>query len=197
MMPEKISKIPYPKSDKKLPIVLSVDEIQNMFSVCENRKHRAILALLYSCGLRVSELINLKWEHIDRGRKVINIIQAKGKKDRQVPLNEKLVFVLTEYWKEYKSKVYVFNGWKNEPQYSERSVGQVVKQLAVKAGIKKDVYTHLIRHCNATHLVEAGTDINLIQRLLGHSNVKTTMIYTQISHNLISGINSPLNAIKL
>lgn len=95
-MPNKIDKIPYPKSDKKLPVVLSVDEIQAMFNVCENLKHKVILALLYSCGLRVSELINLKWEHIDRNRMIINIIQAKGNKDRQAMLTPDLLPLLTK-----------------------------------------------------------------------------------------------------
>lgn len=194
----KFKYIPYAKKNQKLPVVLSVQEIQRMFDVCENKKHKVILALLYSCGLRVSELINLKWIYIDRSRMVINIIQAKGNKDRQVGLNDKLINLLSEYWKQYKSKEYVLNGWKNELQYSERSVGEVIKQLATKAGIdNKRVYTHLIRHCHATHLVEAGTDINLIQKLLGHSNVKTTMIYTHISHNHISKIQSLLSAINL
>lgn len=196
-MPIKLDKIPFSKKDKKLPIVLSVDEIQRMFDVCENKKHKVILALLYSCSLRVSELINLKWEHIDRSRMIINIIQAKGKKDRQVPLNDKLISLLEDYYKEYLSKEYVLNG-QFSLQYSDRSVGEVVKQLAEKAGIKnKRVYTHLMRHTSATHLVESGTDINLIQRLLGHSNVKTTAIYTHISHNLISKIQSPLQQIKI
>jgi integrase/recombinase XerD len=196
-MPNKIDKIPYPKSDKKLPIVLSVEEIQRMFNVCENKKHKTILALLYSCGLRVSELINLKWNHIDRSRMLINIIQAKGNKDRQVPLSNDLIRVLEDYWNEYKSVEYVFNGQKSL-QYSERSVGEVIKQLADKAGIcNKKVYTHLIRHCSATHLLESGTDISLIQKILGHSNPKTTAIYTHISHNLISKVNTPLSNIKL
>lgn len=196
-MPLKLEKIPFSKKDKKLPIVLSVDEIQRMFNVCDNKKHRVILALLYSCSLRVSELINLKWTHIDRSRMVINIIQAKGKKDRQVPLNDKLISVLADYWREYKSKEYVLNG-QFGLQYSDRSVGEVVKQLADKAEINnKRVYTHLMRHTSATHLVESGTDINIIQRLLGHSNVKTTSIYTHISHNLISRIKSPLESISL
>lgn len=194
----KFKYIPYAKKNEKLPIVLSVEEIQRMFTACENTKHKVILALLYSCGLRVSELINLKWKHIDRSRMIINIIQAKGNKDRQVGLNDKLIELLTKYWNEYKSKEYVLNGWKNEPQYSEKSVGEVIKQLAIKAGItNKRVYTHLIRHCHATHLLEAGTDISLIQKLLGHSNPKTTQIYTHISHNHISKIPSTLNAIKL
>jgi integrase/recombinase XerD len=196
-MPDKIGKIPYPKSEKKLPIVLSVEEIQKMFSVCENLKHKVILALLYSCGLRVSELINLKWDHIDRSRMIINIIQAKGNKDRQVMLAPELIPLLESYYKEYKSKEYVLNGWKNEPQYTDRSVGQVVKQIAKKAGLNKRVYTHLIRHCTGTHLLESGTDLSIIQKLFGHSNIKTTQIYTHISHNHISKIPSPLSSIKL
>lgn len=196
-MPLKLEKIPFSKKDKKLPIVLSVDEVQRMFDVCENKKHRVILALLYSCSLRVSELLNLKWTHIDRSRMIINIIQAKGNKDRQVGLNDKLIQLLTEYYREYKSKEYVLNG-QSSLQYSEKSVGEVVKQLAAKAGIdNKRIYTHLMRHTSATHMVEGGVDINLIQKLLGHSNVKTTNVYLHVSHNHISKINSPLNSISL
>lgn len=194
---EKFKYIPYCRKEQKLPIVLSVEEIQKMFSVCENTKHKLILALLYSCGLRVSELINLKWEHIDRSRMIINIIQAKGKKDRQVMLTQSLIPLLEKYWKEYKSRVYVLNGWKDELQYTDRSVGQVVKQLATKAGLNKRVYTHLLRHCAFTHMVENGTDLGLIQKLAGHNNIKTTQIYTHISHNLISKIQSPLAQINL
>lgn len=194
----KFKYIPYAKKNSKLPIVLSVDEIQRMFNVCENKKHKVILALLYSCSLRVSELLNLKWKDIDRSRMIINIIQAKGKKDRQVPLNDKLIILLERYWKQYKPVTYVLNGQNDAAQYSERSVNEVVKQLAAKAGIEnKRVYTHLMRHTSATHMVENGTDINLIQKLLGHSNVKTTNIYTHISHNLISKIQSPLQNINL
>lgn len=195
---EKFKYIPYCRKDKKLPIVLAQEEIQKMFDACENLKHRAILSLLYSCGLRVSEIINLKWNHIDRKRMIINIIQAKGNKDRQVMLAPEIIPVLEEYYIKYRSVDYVFNGWKNEPQYSSRSIGEVIKQLATKAGIdNKRVYTHLIRHCSFTHMVENGTDINLVQKLAGHSNVKTTMMYCHISNNLISKINSPINNIRL
>lgn len=198
-MPYKIDKIPYPKSDKKLPIVLSIDEIQSMFKVCDNLKHKVILSLLYSCGLRVSELINLKWQHIDRSRMIINIIQAKGNKDRQVMLTPELLPLLEKYYFEYKPKEYILNGQfpEKQLQYSDRSVGEVIKQLAIKAGINKRVYTHLMRHCSFTHMVENGTDINLIQKLAGHSKVSTTMIYTHISHNHISKIKSPLSNIIL
>lgn len=195
-MPVKIDKIPYAKKSKSLPIVLSVDEIQKMFSVCENLKHKVILALLYSCGLRVSELINLKWQHIDRSRMIINIIAAKGDKDRQVGLTEKIIPLLEKYYREYKPTPFVLEGQFKE-QYSSRSVLQVVKHLAHKAGLNKRVWSHLIRHCYGTHQVESGVDINLIQKVLGHSNVKTTNIYLHTSHNLISKIQSPLNQIRL
>lgn len=189
--PLKFKHIEYPRSEKKLPTVLSQAEIQRMFNACENLKHRVILALLYSTGLRVSELINLKWKHIDRSRMVINILAAKGKKDRQVMLPQAIIPLLEKYYKQYRPREYVLNG-QFELQYSERSVGQVVKGLAAKAGISKKVWTHLIRHCSFTHMVEAGTDINLIQRVAGHSSPKTTAIYLHTSHNLISKIQSPI-----
>lgn len=195
-MPSKIQKIPYPKSEKKLPIVLSQDEVQKMFDVCDNLKHKVILALLYGCGLRVSELINLKWNNLDRSRKIINIIAGKGNKDRQVNFPIELHPLLDKYWKEYKPFPYILKGQFSE-KYSDRSVGQVMKQLAKKAGINKRVYTHLMRHNCFTHMVENGTDINLIKKLAGHNNVKTTMLYVQISDRLISNISSPLNKIKL
>lgn len=195
-MPSKIARIPYPKSEKKLPIVLSQDEVQRMFDVCENLKHKVILALLYSCGLRVSELLNLQWNNIDRSRMIINIIAGKGKKDRQVMLSEALIPLLEKYWNQYKSFPFVLSGQFSE-QYSAKSVGNVIKQLAEKANINKRVYTHLMRHNCFTHMVENGIDINLIQRLAGHNNVKTTMIYTHISDSIVSKINSPLNVIRI
>lgn len=194
--PLKFRNIEYPRSEKKLPQVLSQDEVQRMFDACQNLKHRVILALLYSCGLRVSELINLKWQHIDRSRMTINIIAGKGKKDRQVMLPEILIPLLEKYWIKYKTKTYLLSGQFSE-QYSSRSVNNVVKQLAEKAGIKKRVYTHLMRHNSFTHMVENGIDINLIQKLAGHNSVKTTMMYVQVSDNLISKINSPINNIRL
>lgn len=194
--PLKFKYIEYPRSEKKLPVVLSQDEIQRMFNVCNNLKHKVILSLLYSAGLRVSELLNLKWAHIDRSRMIINILAAKGNKDRQVMLSPNLIPLLEKYWMEFKPKEFVLNG-QFGLQYSSTSVLQVIKQLAAAAAIKKDVWTHLIRHCSFTHLLESGTDISLIQKLAGHSSPKTTQIYTHISHNLISRINSPIAAINI
>lgn len=193
---QKFKNIPYTKVDKNIPIILSVEEIQSMFNVCENKKHKLMLALLYSCSLRVSELINLKWKDVDRSRMVIYILNAKGGKDRQVGLNQSLISLMEDYYKEYKTQSFIFSGQFGE-KYSDRSVGQVVKQLAKKAGIDKRVYTHLIRHCSASHLLDVGTDIHMIQRWLGHSSVKTTSIYLHTSHTTISKISSPLENISL
>ena len=195
-MPSKIQKIPYPKSEKKLPIVLSQEEVQKMFNVCDNLKHKVILALLYSCGLRASELINLKWSNIDRSRMVINVVGGKGNKDRQVMLDGSLIPLLEKYWREYKTKSYVLDGQGKNEQYSKTSINQVMKQLSEKAGINKRVYTHLMRHNCFTHMVEKGVDINIIQKIAGHSNVKTTLVYTHISHNIISKVPSPLKNIS-
>lgn len=194
--PLKFKSIEYPRADKKLPVVLSEDEVQRMFDVCQNVKHKTIMALLYSTGMRVGELINLRWCHIDRARKVINIIRGKGQKDRQVMLTDGLIVLLEKYYKMYKTKDYIFGGQFGE-QYSDRSVNQFLKEYARQAGIKKRVYAHLMRHNSFTHMVEAGTDINLIQKLAGHANVKTTLIYTHISDQTISKIKSPLEKIKL
>lgn len=194
--PLKFKYIKFPKSEKKLPEVLSQDEVQRMFDVCTNLKHKVILALLYSCGLRVSDLLNLKWSAIDRSRGVIFVRQGKGKKDRIVPLSPSIIPLLEEYFFTYKTKNYILEGQGKE-QYSAKSVLMVMKQLGFKAGIKKNVWTHQMRHNCFTHLVENGVDINLIQKIAGHSNVKTTMIYTQISSGIIKNIKSPLEGIRL
>lgn len=195
--PNKFRYIPYCRKSKKLPIVLSQNEIQRIFNACNNLKHKAIMGLMYGCGLRISEVINLKPGHIDSSRMIINIIQGKGKKDRQVMLPLSLLELLRKYYTSYKPKEFLFNGQKSE-QYSKRSINELVKTYAIKAGInQKRVYAHLFRHSSFTHMVETGTDINLIQRIAGHSNVKTTMLYCHLSDNLISKINSPINSIAI
>lgn len=194
--PLKFKHIEYPRSEQKLPIVLSQDEVQKMFDVCDNLKHKTILALLYSCGLRVSELINLRWTNIDRSRNIINIIQGKGQRDRQVMLDPSLIPLLEKYYNCYKTKDYILSGQFSE-KYSKGSVGQVIKQLGSKAGVKKRVWTHQMRHNCFTHMVENGTDINLVQKLAGHKKVSTTMVYVHTSDSLISKIKSPLNSIRM
>jgi len=192
---EKFKYIRYCKKSNKLPIVLSQEEMKRLFDACKNLKHKCIMSLMYGCGMRVGEVINLKPNHIDSSRMIINIIQGKGKKDRQVMLPLVLLEMLRKYWKEYKPVEYLFNG-QFSIQYSQRSVNMFVKDYAEKAGIKnKRIYAHLFRHCSFTHLVESGVDINIIKRLAGHSSVKTTNTYCHTSHNYISKIQSPLTAI--
>jgi len=195
--PHKLDKLEYPKQSKKLPIVLSQPEIQRMFNACENIKHKVVITLLYSCGLRISELINLKWSHIDRSRMIVNIIAAKGNKDRQIALPEEIIPLLEKYYRKEKPVEFVFNGQNGSLNYSKTSIRKVVKNLAVKANINKRMYPHLLRHCAFTHMVEQGTDINLIQRIAGHNDVKTTMIYCHLSDNLISKIKSPIKNIRI
>lgn len=193
--PISLNDIPYPRKTHYLPDVLSQEEVGIMFSACENEKHKAILALLYGCGLRVSEVINLKPEHINSKRMVVKVVQGKGNKDRYVKLPQELLDILRVYFKKYNPKTYLFNGV-GCIQYSQRSVGALVASLAKKAGIKKRVHPHLLRHCYGTHLVEMGTDTALIQKAMGHKNRRTTLIYTQISKAVIANMPSPLNLLS-
>ncbi len=188
--------IPYVRKSRRLPIVLSKDEIQKMFSVCKNLKHLVILSLLYACGFRASELKNLKWANLDRNRKVINVI-GKGQKDRHVSFPEVLIPLLTIYYRKYKPQIYVLNGQNNNPQYSITSIRLVIKHLAIKAGISKRVCTHLMRHCCFSHMLEDGVELRFIQEAAGHNDIRTTQIYCHISDTFMSKIKSPINNINI
>jgi site-specific recombinase XerD len=194
--PNKFRYIEYAKRNRKLPIVHSQEEIQKLISACDNNKHKTIICLMYACGLRVGEVIKLKITDIDSSRMVINILDAKGGKDRQVMLPENLLKLLRDYYKEYKPNIYLFNG-QFELQYSERSIAQLLKKYSEKASLNKRIYPHLLRHDSFTHLVESGCDIALVQKIAGHQNIKTTNLYLHLSHTTISKINSPLNNIVL
>jgi len=195
-MPLKLDKIPFSKKDKKLPDIIEENEIQAMFNVCENKKHKLIMLLFYACGLRISEVINLKIDKINHN--TIDIICAKGRKDRIVPLPEKLKQRIDEYILEYKPKEYLFNGQfpDKELRYSERSINEFLKKYARLAGIKKHIHAHLFRHSYATHSLEQGTSIVYLQEILGHSNPKTTQIYLHTSRKSIARVNSPVNSME-
>lgn len=184
--PMKLKHIEYPRSEKKLPQVIDKDFILDRISKIENKKHKAIIALAFSTGLRVSEVINLKIEHFDLDRNLINILNAKGRKDRVVPLSENVRLILREYWKEYKPKVYLFNGQGSE-QYSAKSCNQIVKKY-----LGDKYHFHTLRHSSFTALLETGTDIRVIQKIAGHSNSKTTESYTHVSNQLLSKVNLPI-----
>ncbi len=181
-----------PKRDKKLPTVLSLEEVIQIISVTKNLKHRAIIAIIYSCGLRISELINLELSHIDIARKQITIRNAKGRKDRYVIIAESFLPLLRNYLSTYRPKRYFAEG-QNHGKYSSESVRAFLKKTCNLAQIKKRVTPHTLRHSYATHLLEQGTDIRYIQALLGHAKPETTMIYTHVAKKDLLAISSPLD----
>lgn len=186
--------IPRPKKPLALPKSLNIDEVKRLFSVVENSKHRLILKLCYGLGLRVSEIVNLKISNIDSHRMKVLIQRGKGKKDRYVNLPESVLEELRAYYKEYLPKLYLFEG-QYGGAYSARSAQLVFKKAMDKAGIRKKIGIHGLRHSYATHLLELGTDVSLIQKLLGHNNIKTTLIYAQVADKSLSRVKSPLDMI--
>lgn len=184
--------IPRPKKKESLPKMLSVQDVNKMFRLTTNLKHRVILKLCYGMGLRVSEIVNLKIEHIDSNRMQVLVEKAKGKKDRYVNLPESILEELRNYYKEFKPKIYLFEGNSGGP-YNIRSCQAVFKAAMKRAKINKTVGIHSLRHSYATHLIEYGTDVRFVQELLGHNNIKTTMIYTHVSNVSKGKIKSPLD----
>jgi integrase/recombinase XerD len=182
-----------PKRSKVLPNVLSKEEVKAILEASSNVKHRTILSLIYSCGLRCGEALRLKPEHIDSKRKLLIIKSSKGKKDRIAPLSEKIIELLREYYKAYKPKRFLFEGQYAGEPYDARSLQQVLKRSIEKAKIRKPVTLHWLRHSYATHLLESGTDLRYIQEILGHSHSKTTEIYTYVSTKSIQKIKSPFD----
>ena len=188
VLDKKYSKINFtrPRSEKHLPQVIDKEFLLSKISKIENLKHKTIISLAYSVGLRVSEIINLKISDIDSKRMIININQAKCKKDRIVPLSPTMLKLLREYYKEYKPITYMFNG-QSSIRYSSTSCNQLVKKY-----LGNEYHFHLLRHSCFTSLLESGTDVRIIQKLAGHSNVKTTEIYTHVSNQMLSKINLPI-----
>lgn len=188
-----IDKLQRPRREHKLPNVLSMEEVKAILTAPKNQKHRAMLSLIYACGLRRSELLHLKPIDIDSKRNLLIIRNGKGRKDRIVPLSDKLIKMLREYYVIYRPEVWMFEGQNKGDQYSEQSLQSVLKQSVVKCNIKKPVTLHWLRHSYATHLLERGTDLRYIQELLGHKSSKTTEIYTHVSTKSIQQIKSPFD----
>ena len=175
-----------PRSEKKLPKVIDSDFIKESLEKIDNLKHKSILSLTFSVGLRVSEVVNLKIEDIDSKRMLIHIKNAKGKKDRIVPLSQKVLELLRRYWKEYKPNQYLFNG-QSSTKYSIGSCQKIYKKY-----IDQDSSIHTLRHSSFTSLLENGTDLRIIQKIAGHSSSKTTEIYTHVSNQILSKVNLPI-----
>lgn len=185
-----IEGIERPKREKSLPQVLCKEEVERVMKSIQNKKQRAILFTIYSCGLRIGEVINLKLPDILYERELINIRKSKGKKDRYVKLGEKNKDLLLEYLEEYKPKDWLFEG-QYGGKYSVESIRKVFKRALSGAGISKSFKVHDLRHSFATHLLESGTDLRIIQVILGHASSRTTEIYTHVSTCNISNIKSP------
>lgn len=182
--------IPIVKREKKLPVVLSKEEIKKLISATTNINHRLIIQIGYSAGLRISEIINLKWQDINFDRNIIHIKRAKGKKDRIVMLSQKVKENLLTLDRDNKTYVFVTNRGK---KYTQRTIQKIIENAAKRARIEKKITPHTLRHSFATHLLETGTDIRYIKDLLGHENIKTTLVYTKVSNKDISRIKSPLD----
>ena len=185
-----------PKKEKTLPVVLSDEEILLILRSVSNLKHKAILMVIYSAGLRISECINLKIKDIDSNRMQIRVEQSKGKKDRYTLLSTKTLLILRDYFKTYRPKEFLFEG-QDGGCYSTRSIQNIFRDTVEKTKIKKKVSVHSLRHSFATHLLENGTNLRYIQSLLGHSNSKTTEIYTHVTTKGFEQLKSPLDNLDI
>ncbi len=190
-----VAKIPRRKTEKRLPVVLDGSEIKQLFAVTTNLKHRALLMTTYSAGLRVSETAHLKVCDVDSKRMQLRIAQGKGKKDRYALLSPVTLNLLRDYWRQYRPFSWLFPGRLPESPISTRSIQKVFKDAKRKAGIKKPATVHTLRHSFATHLLEAGTDIYRVQKLMGHTTPKTTAIYIHLRRQDLLKVVSPLDSL--
>ena len=182
-----------PRVRYRLPNVLSKEEVKRVLAAPMNEKHRAILSLIYGCGLRRSEVLMLELQDIDRDRMLLIVRQSKGFKDRIVPISPKLVDMIDSYLRRYRPVVYLFEGQRQGDRYSAASIEKIFRMACTKAGIRKKITLHGLRHSYATHLLDAGTDLRYIQELLGHKSSKTTEIYTHVTEKSIQKIRSPFD----
>jgi len=194
-MEDRVLKMPTISNDRKLPVVLSQKELRRLFFAPQRLKQRILFALIYSAGLRVGEVCNLKISDIDSDRMLIRIVKSKGKQDRYVPLSKYLLTGLRKYYKSSKPKLYLFNGKVKGEPLGKSAVQQSFRLAAKKAGIIKDVSVHSLRHTYATHLLEQGVDIVTIKELLGHATIETTMMYLHVAKVNRVNAHSPLDMI--
>lgn len=192
-----VYEIKRPHKDRKLPVILNQEEVAKILSSVDNVKHKAILMLVYSAGLRVGEVVRLKPEDIDGNRMLIFIRGSKGRKDRYTILSKNALKSLRQYWREYKPHKWFFEGARPERYITVRTVQKIFEHACARANIRKDISVHTLRHSFATHLLESGTDLRYIQELLGHKNSKTTEIYTHVSTKSLGKIRSPLDGINM
>jgi len=193
--------LPYPKERLRLPVILSPGEVAQLIGAARNLYHRTLLMTLYSTGLRRAELCRLKISDIDSKRMMLRVEQGKGGIDREVPLSKKLLGALREHYRWMRPQTYLFpgtvNGWRADKPISEKIVWQAVRDASVRAGIKKRVTPHTLRHCFATHLLESGADLRSIQMMLGHSDLEATTVYLHLSRRHLQATANPLEQISV
>jgi site-specific recombinase XerD len=192
-----ITRIPYHKTGRRLPQVLAEEEVVALFGGVQNIKHRAILMTLYAGGLRVSEAAHLRVTDIDSRRMVVRIDQGKGRKDRYVPLSKQLLKILREYWLAVRPRTWLFPGQDPEAPLTRGSVDKIFRKAKVAARIGKPVSSHSLRHSYATHLLERGVNIRVIQQLLGHRSLRSTEIYTHVARTYLKDTPSPLDLLPM
>jgi len=196
--PEVVARIPWPQVPEHLPDILSPAEIVQLLHAVHSLKHRVVLMIAYGAGLRISEVCALQVGDIDSQRMVIHVRDGKGSKDRYVMLSERLLAVLRTYWRLTKPRgTFLFPGMRGAPHLQPTTVQRMLQKVVVTCGFSKRVTPHVLRHCFATHLLEAGTDVRTIQQLLGHSSIRTTARYTHISTRQIGQTRSPLDTLDL
>jgi len=192
-----IEHIPFAKKERKLPDILSVAEVGRLFQAVDNLKHRTVLMTMYGAGLRLSEALALRVADIDSERMRMHIRMGKGKKDRFAILSASLLDAVREYWRAYRPGPWLFPGDPPDHPLTPTGIQRVTKQARLRAGLCKRVTTHTLRHCFATHLLEAGTDIKTIQHLLGHRNISTTSIYLHIAGNAAQSVDQASDLLKI
>ena len=192
-MPWSVTMVPFGKRRKTLPTVLSRQEVEQLIECTKNRKHRTFIMTLYACGLRYAEAANLRIQDIDSQRMQVTVACGKGKKERRVPLSPRLLEELRIYWKEYRPSGLLFPGKTAETIYADTSIRKAIKKSAKLAGIRKNVYPHVLRHSYATGLLEAGVDLLTISRLLGHASFITTMVYLHCRREHLNSAPSPFD----
>lgn len=195
-----IKHIPFQKRPKVLPAILSKEEINLLLSVIINKKHLAIAAVLYGCGLRISECLSLKISDIDSANMAVIVRNGKGKKDRITLLSPKLLGILRDYYRscKVKPKTYLFPmKYDLDRHFSVRQVQVFVREAGIKAGIKKPVYPHLLRHSFATHLIDSGAHLRKVQYVLGHGSLRSTAIYIHLAEGFLKSMTSPLESMEV
>ena len=194
--PDLMPHLPYPRLKRRHPVVLSPEEVVRLLQAIRNLKHRTVAMVLYGAGLRISEALKLQLRDVDSTRMVLTVRHGKGDQDRQVALSPVLLEALRVYWRAYRPPTWLFPGRAKDHPLHTSAIQRVLKAARMRAGIKKPATPHTLRHSYATHLMEAGTDLRVIQTLLGHRSLKTTAIYTHVATERVRATRSPLDALS-